>query len=59
MLGGRNISMLYAFFKTKYMFMSRDRNAGRGHNVKIDNSSFEMVEEFKYMGTTLTPKNSI
>ena len=25
--------------KTKYMVMSRDRNAGRGHSVKIDNSS--------------------
>ena len=27
--------------KTKYMVMSRDRNAGRGHSVKIDNSSIE------------------
>jgi hypothetical protein len=31
--------------KTKYMVMSRDR---------IDNSSIERVEEFKYLGTTLT-----
>ena len=38
--------------KTKYMVMSRDRNAGRGHSVKIDNSSIERVEEFKYLGTT-------
>ena len=27
--------------KTKYMVMSRDRNAGRGHSVKIYNSSIE------------------
>ena len=40
--------------KTKYMVMSRDRNAGRGFSVKIDNSSFERVEEFKYLGTALT-----
>ena len=40
--------------KTKYMVMSRDRNAGRGHSVKIDNSSNERVEEFKYLGMTLT-----
>jgi UDP-galactopyranose mutase len=33
--------------------------AGRGHNVKIDNSSIERMEEFKYLGTTLTDKNSI
>jgi len=39
--------------ETKYMFMSRDQNAGRSHNMKIDNSSFERVEEFKYLGTTL------
>ena len=31
-----------------------------GHyNVRIDNSTFERVEEFKYLGTTLTNKNSI
>jgi hypothetical protein len=40
--------------KTKHMVMSRDRNAGRGHSVKIDNSSIKRVEEFKYLGTTLT-----
>jgi len=34
--------------KTKYIFMSRDQNAGRCHNKKTDNSSFERVEEFKY-----------
>jgi hypothetical protein len=45
--------------KTKYMVMSRDRNAGRGHSVKTDNSSFERAKEFKYLGTTLTNQNSI
>ena len=45
--------------KTKYMVMSRDGNARRGHSVKIDNSSIERVEEFKYLGTTLTDQNSI
>ena len=45
--------------KAKYMVMSGDRNAGRGHSVKIDNSSIERAEEFKYLGTTLTDQNSI
>jgi len=39
--------------------MSRDQNAGRTHSTKIDNSSFERVDEFKYLGTTLTNQNSI
>ena len=43
----------------KYMVMSRDRNAGRGHSMKTDNSSIERVEEFIYLGTTLTDQNSI
>jgi len=31
--------------KLKYMVMSRDRNAGRSHDIKIGNSSFERVKE--------------
>ena len=45
--------------KTKYMFMSRDQNAGRSQNMNIDNTSFERVEKFKYLGTTLINQNSI
>ena len=45
--------------KTKYMIMSRDQNAGRSYSMKTDNSSIERVEEFKYLGTTLTNQNYI
>ena len=45
--------------KTKYIIMSRDQNAGRSHTMKIDNSFIERVEELKYLGKTLTNKNSI
>ena len=37
---------------SKYMVMSRDQNAGRSHSIMNDNSSFERVEVFKYLGTT-------
>ena len=45
--------------KSKYIVMSRDQNAVQSHSTKTGNSSFEMVEEFKYLGTTLTDQNSI
>jgi len=41
------------------MVMSRDQDAGRIRGVRMDNSTFERVEEFKYLGTTLTNQNSI
>jgi hypothetical protein len=45
--------------KTKYMVMSREQNEGQNHDIKIDNKSFERVEQFKYLGTTLKNRNSI
>jgi len=39
--------------------MFQDQNAKRSHNIKIDNSSFERVEEFEHLGTTLKNQNSI
>jgi len=39
--------------------MYRDQNVGRSHNLMTDNSSFERVEDFKYLVSTLTNQNSI
>jgi len=39
--------------------MSRNQNAERSHNIKIDNSFFECVEELKYLGTNLRNQTSI
>jgi len=55
----REIGLVVSADKTKYMVMSRDQNAGRIHSVWTDNSTLERVEEFKYLGTTLTNQNSI
>ena len=41
--------------RLRYMVKSRDKNEARSYNIKIDNR----VEEFKYLGTTLTNQNSI
>ena len=45
--------------KRKYMAMSGDQNAGRSHGIKTDNNLCAVVEGFKYLGTTLTNRNSI
>ena len=58
MVVGRENGLEVNADKTKYMVMSGDQNEGRGHNIKNDNSSFERVEQFKYLGTTLTNQNS-
>ena len=55
----REIGLEVSADKTKYMVMSRDQNAGRNHCVKTHTSTFERVEEFKYLGKTLTNQNPI
>ncbi|KAJ4427353.1 hypothetical protein ANN_24973 [Periplaneta americana] len=44
--------------KTKYMIMSRDQNIVRNGNIKIGDLSFEGVENFKYLGATVTNINN-
>jgi hypothetical protein len=39
--------------------MFGDQNAGRSYSMMIGNSSIERVEEFKYLGKTLTDQNYI
>jgi len=59
LVGSKEIGLAVNADNTKYIVMSRKQNAEQSHYIKIDNSSFEMVEEFKYLGTTLTNQNSI
>ena len=58
-MASKEIGLEVNAHKTKYMVMSRDQNTGQSHSTKTDNTSFERVEEFKYLGTTLTNQNSI
>jgi hypothetical protein len=39
--------------------MSYEQNAGKNHNLKMGNKLFDIVEQFKYLGTTLTNQNCI
>jgi len=40
-VGSKEMGLEVNADKTKYMVMFRDQNAGRSHNMKIDNISFE------------------
>ena len=55
----REIGLEVCAEKSKYMVMSRDQNAGQIQSVRMDNSTFEIVEEFIYLGTNLTNQNAI
>jgi hypothetical protein len=48
--GSKEIGLIVNSDKTKYMVFSRDQNKGRSHNVKIDNNSFEMIEQNEHLG---------
>ena len=58
-VASKEIVLEVNYDKTKYVVMSQDQNAARSNNMKTDNSSFERVEEFRYLETTLTYKNFI
>jgi hypothetical protein len=49
--GGGGIS------SSEYMVMSRDQNAGQNKNLLIGYKSFESVEQFKCLETTLMNRN--
>jgi sorting nexin-29 len=56
---GRDTGLEINAEKTRYMIMSRNPNSVQNQNIRIANESFEKVEKFKYLGTTLTNQNDI
>jgi hypothetical protein len=55
----RDIGPVINVEKTKYMIMSRHPISGQNQNIRITYKSFENVEKFKYLRTTLTNQNYI
>jgi hypothetical protein len=54
--GSKEIGLEVNADKIKYMVISRDQNAGRSNDIKIDNCSFARLEVLEYLGTYLTIK---
>jgi hypothetical protein len=59
LVASKEIGLEVNAVKTKYMVMSRNQNARQNWNILIGSKLLETVEQFKYLGTTLTNKNSI
>jgi hypothetical protein len=60
----KEISLLFASKETglevnayKCKYMTGDRTGEQNHSIKINNSFFEMLKYFKYLGTNLKNKN--
>jgi hypothetical protein len=45
--------------KTRYVVMSRDQHTVHNYNIRIGYKSFEMVEQLRYLGTTLKNQNFV
>jgi hypothetical protein len=41
------------------MLLSRHQNEGKNYEIKIADSCFENVAQFRYLGTTITNRNVI
>ena len=55
----KDIGLEVNFDKTKYMITFRQQNIAQNQNIVIENSSFEIVEKFKYLAVTVTNTNDI
>jgi len=55
----KEIGLEVNYEKPQYTVISQDQNAVQNHNIKTDNRSYERVEQFKYLGATITNQSSI
>jgi hypothetical protein len=45
--------------KTMYVIVSRSKKAEQNHNIKIDNKSFERMDQFRILEKNLRYQNSM
>jgi len=54
---GKDIGLTINIGKTKYMMVKRE--GGDHNNLYVGSNTFEQVQEFKYLGTTLNSQNNM
>jgi len=58
-VASKEIRLEVIAYKTKYLVMSRDQNAGQIHRINTNVKSLESVKHLKYLGTTIINQNFI
>jgi hypothetical protein len=56
---GKEVGLEVNTEKTKYMLLSPHKSGGQNHDIKTGNRCFGNVEQFRYLGTTITNQNLI
>jgi hypothetical protein len=56
---GKEVGLEVNTEETKYVSLSRHRNAGQNHDMKIANRPLENVAQFRCLGTTVRNQNLI
>jgi ribosomal protein S2 len=56
---GKEVGLEVNTEQTKYMLLSRHKNAGQSYDIKIAKRCFENVAKLRYLGTTITNQNLI
>jgi hypothetical protein len=56
---GKEVGLKINLEETNHMLLSRQQNSVQNGDMKIANSSFENVSQFRYLGTKSTNQNLI
>jgi hypothetical protein len=57
--GSKEVCLEINVEKIKYTLLSRHQNVGQNRDIKIAKKLFEIVSQFRYLGTTVTNQNFI
>jgi hypothetical protein len=56
---GKEVGLEVNAEETKYKLLSLHQNAGQNHDIMTANRSIQNVDQFKYLGVTVTNQNLV